>query len=354
MVRALMVGTAACFAAAVPPESCQAGGNAQSVAAGHDMSGKTVFLTGGDTGIGYNVALALASVNASIIMSNHNAGKGEAAAANITRLTGNSHVEALQVDLMSFESTRALASSVLAKHPTLDVVIFDAGIGGDGAGGSELTEDGFEKVMQVNYLGHFLLEQLFLPSLRAANGKLIHVSSASSYNECDDAQLPAGCIDDFAVLEKMVRTTIPTASYYGISKLMQFFNSRELATREAARGSGVRAYAVRPGPVDTPLYERTMTPDTEKHLCSYPQCAAGRTRLGMCQTPCPMPAAAGASTPTFIAVTDGLSERGMYFQCEVEEDGTTWGNAQEQNQKALYDMSLKWTGTDIADTKVLV
>jgi len=70
-------------------------------------------------------ALALAGLNAQIIIANHNAKSGQAAVDNITRLTGNSKVEALQLDLSSFDSVRKVAAAVLAKHQVLDVVIND-------------------------------------------------------------------------------------------------------------------------------------------------------------------------------------------------------------------------------------
>lgn len=340
----------AAVSASPSPDACLATGGAQEIAAGHDMTGKTVFLTGGDSGIGYNAALALAGVNASIIIANHNAATGHAAAANISRLTGNPRVEALEVDLGSFASTRALAAALLNAHPALDVLIFDAGIG---QGGLPLTKDGFEPVMQINYLGHFLLEQLLLPALRSRKGKLIHVSSGNSYVACRTAGLPESCIDDATALERLVRTqTAANVSNYGLTKLMQIYNSRELALREAARQSGVRAYSIRPGLVSTPL--QSHVPDAyAKWLCAYPQCAAGRTKDGRCQTPCPMPASAGAASPTFVAVTDRPQDQdgSLYFQCVVEA-APAWGKdpqAQKTNQQELYEMSLKWTGTGDGD-----
>lgn len=331
------------FAGNASMADCSARGSAQGIAAGHDMSGKVVFFTGSDTGIGYETALALAGVNASIIIANHNSASGQAAAANITRLTGNRNVEVEQLDLASFKSIRAVAALVLAKRSTVDIVINDAGMGS--AGGTSLTEDGFEEVMQVNYIGHFLLEQLFLPALRASKGKLIHVASGSGFAACQNAKLPAGCINDVDVLDKMVKTpSAPNTSNYGITKLMMIYNARELAAREAARGSGMRAYAVRPGLVDTPLVRRGMPPPVQKRFCSWPICAAGRRGLA-CDTPCPMPETAGGCSPTYVAVTalpadlDGE----LVWLCRKEAP-PAWGDA-KQNQAKLYDMSLRWIGS---------
>merc|ERR1712187_761137 len=123
-------------------------------------------------------------------------------------------------------------------------------------------------------------------------------------------------------------------------------NARELALRETARGSGVHAYSIRPGLVATQL-THGMTPEYARRMCSRPLCAAGHTRDGKCQAPCPMPEQAGACSPTYVAVTDlpPSQDGSLYFQCEVEA-GPAWGNSEQQkvNQQRLYDMSLKWTG----------
>lgn len=260
-------------------------------------------------------------------------------------------VFAFEVDLTSFKSVRALAASVLEEHPRIDVALCDAGTGN---GGLPLTGDGFEPVMQINYISHFLLEQLLLPALRAARGKLIHTSSLNSHLACKEAGLPDNCIDDVSALEKLVKTpTSKKNSYYGISKLMMIYNARELALRESS--TGVRAYSIRPGLVDTPLTKKAMNWLAKWILCRAPICAAGKTKDGKCARPCPMPEQAGACSPTFVAVTDlpQNQDGSLYFQCEIEAP-PAWGNGtkQEQNQKALYDMSLKWTNA--TDSQVIV
>jgi NAD(P)-dependent dehydrogenase (short-subunit alcohol dehydrogenase family) len=337
----LLAAVGLCIADAL---DCSARGSAQGIAAGHNMTGKLALLTGSDTGIGYETALALAGLNAQIIIANHNAKKGQAAVDNITRLTGNTKVEALQLDLSSFDSVRKVAATVLSKHKVLDVVINDAGTGSPYG----LTNDGFEYVVEVNYLGHFLLEQLFLPALRASsNGKVIHVSSGASFIPCQFGG-PNGTyvtVPNCTDLGKLANITKTPQKYstYGLTKFMMIYNARELAVREAARGSKVRAYSIRPGLVDTPL-ERQNPDSWRKKLCSLPNCAAG-FRDGRCDTPCPMPQTAGAVSPTYVAVTDLPADQDgdLYWQCKPA-TAPVWENA-ETNQRKLYDMSLKWTGT---------
>lgn len=331
---------------------CSPRGSAESIAEGHDLTGKIAFFTGSDTGIGYETALALARIKASIIIANHNPTKGQAAAANITRITGNKNVEVFTLDLGSFKSVRDVAAQVSAKHKGLDFVIMDAGISTSGA---PLTDDGFEPVMEVNYLGHFLLEQLLLPALRVNKGKLIHVASGASYQACQEAGLPTGCLDDVTVLEKLMKTPtiVNKTGNYGLTKFMQVYNALELAARENALGSGVRAYAIRPGFVDTPLVRRTVDPATKKAWCSWPICVNGGCG-GSNPPPCPMPETAGACSPTYVAVTDlpQAQDGDFYFLCKKVAP-PPWANP-KANQKKLYDMSLAWTGAGPGLTSVVV
>jgi len=312
--------------------------SAADVVNGHDMTGKTVLITGGDSGIGYETALALARVNASIIIANRNQIHGQAAAASITRLTGNHLVQAVQVDLASFNSVRAASSVVLANHSTIDVLISDASVSGI----RTLTEDGFDMVFQVNYLSHFLLEQLLLPALRTSpNGKVIHLgagsgTSAKWFKACESAGLSQTCLDDLGSLVAEAILASPPGNNYAMSKFMLLYNGRELSMREAARGSSVRGYTARPGGVNTPT--STIDPALARKLCAPPICYNGFN--GTSCAMCPMSEEAGASSPTFLAVSDlHIYEAGAeFFLCEPEEP-PPWTSG---NQQRLYNMSLQY------------
>ncbi len=117
-------------------------------------------------------------------------------------------------------------------------------------------------------LGHFLLEQLLLPALRASKGKLVHVASYAAYYACEQYGLQKGCVDNITILEKLVKiATVGQQTNYGMSKFMMVYNARELAKRETAQGSGVRAYSIRPGFVATPM-THPLPPATVKAWCS--------------------------------------------------------------------------------------
>ena len=98
------------------------------------MAGKTVVITGGDSGIGLGVAMGLASAGAELIMLGFHEGKA-AAAANITRATGNSAIKVVApFDLSSLQSVRSAAHRVLDLAPSIDVLVCDAGVNTESTG----------------------------------------------------------------------------------------------------------------------------------------------------------------------------------------------------------------------------
>lgn len=108
-----MLLLASILAAASPTTGavCSASSTGADMVKGKDLTGQTHVLTGGDSGIGFETALALASVNASVIILSYDAkGCGAAAAANITALTRNPKVRSVQADLADLKSVRAGAA----------------------------------------------------------------------------------------------------------------------------------------------------------------------------------------------------------------------------------------------------
>ncbi|XP_050046134.1 retinol dehydrogenase 11-like isoform X1 [Dermacentor andersoni] len=128
-----------------------------------DMAGKTVIITGANTGIGKETARELARRNARVILACRNPVKAKEAADDIHASTGRS-VVLMQLDLCSLNSVRQFARHVLATEPRLDVLILNAGM--MSPPNREETEDGFEATFQANHLGHFLLTHLLLDLLK--------------------------------------------------------------------------------------------------------------------------------------------------------------------------------------------
>uniref|UniRef100_A0A3Q3I9T4 Dehydrogenase/reductase (SDR family) member 13a, duplicate 3 n=1 Tax=Monopterus albus TaxID=43700 RepID=A0A3Q3I9T4_MONAL len=125
------------------------------------LKGKTVIVTGSNTGIGKATALDLAKRGARVILACRNKEKAEAAAFDIRRESGNNQVVFMHLDLASLKSVRSFAETFLKTEPRLDILINNAGVMGPGC-----TEDGFDMAFGVNHLGHFLLTTLLRERLQ--------------------------------------------------------------------------------------------------------------------------------------------------------------------------------------------
>ncbi|KAF3853469.1 hypothetical protein F7725_014157 [Dissostichus mawsoni] len=139
------------------------------------LTGKTVVITGANTGIGKETARDLAKRGGRIIMGCRDMEKCETAAKEIRGNTLNPHVYACQLDLASMKSIREFAEKIKQKEQRVDVLINNAGVMRCPEG---KTEDGFDMQFGVNHLGHFLLTNLLLDKLKeSAPSRVINLSS---------------------------------------------------------------------------------------------------------------------------------------------------------------------------------
>ena len=139
------------------------------------LDGKTVVITGANTGIGKEVAKELARRNARVIMACRDIQRGERAAEDIQKEVSHAQVVVRKLDLASFSSIRDFAKDVNLAEDKINILINNAGVFGPPF---SLTEDGYETTFAVNHLGHFLLTNLLLEKLAAsAPARIIVVSS---------------------------------------------------------------------------------------------------------------------------------------------------------------------------------
>jgi NAD(P)-dependent dehydrogenase (short-subunit alcohol dehydrogenase family) len=201
------------------------------------VNGKTVVITGGNSGIGLETAVALARAGANVVITARDAERGKQAVADIKGRSGSDTVDLVVFDLGSLASTRAGAAELLDRCPRIDVLVNNAGV--------VLTErretvDGFESTFAINHLGPFLLTELLLDRIKAsAPARIVNVASTAHRGartglDFDDLQATKGY--------RGMRV-------YGASKLANIMFTKELARRLA--GTGVTVNAVHPGTVRT-------------------------------------------------------------------------------------------------------
>ena len=144
-----------------------------------DQSGRTVVITGGNSGIGFEAAKALAARGARVFIASRDAGRAAEAVAAVIAATDSATVAAVTLDLASLASVRACAGELLERCPRLDVLINNAGVM---AIPRRATPDGFETQLGTNHLGHFALTALLFPRLHATGGaRVVNVSSLAHH-----------------------------------------------------------------------------------------------------------------------------------------------------------------------------
>ncbi len=203
------------------------------------QQGKSVLITGANSGLGFEAAQLLAAKGARVILAVRDAAKGERAAAAIRGRVPAAELAVLPLDLASLASIRSAAAGVLRSYDRLDMLINNAGVM---AIPRRLTADGFEMQFGVNHLGHFALTGLLLPLLlRAPAARVVTVSSGAHV---------LGRIN-FEDLHGE-RRYHPWAAY-AQSKLANLLFAYELQRRLAAAGCRMISVAAHPGYAATNL-----------------------------------------------------------------------------------------------------
>nr|WP_090280903.1 oxidoreductase [Mycolicibacterium komanii]CRL76539.1 dehydrogenase [Mycolicibacterium komanii] len=198
------------------------------------FAGRTVIVTGANSGLGLITARELAGAGAKVILAVRNTAKGDEAAGAIT-----GDVEVRKLDLQDLASVRTFADGVDA----VDVLVNNAGIM---AVPYALTVDGFESQIGTNHLGHFALTNLLLPKI---SDRIVTVSSMMHM---------FGRIN----LKDLNWKARPYLAWpaYGQSKLANLLFTKELQRRLTEAGSPIRAIAAHPGYSATNLQGQTGNP----------------------------------------------------------------------------------------------
>ncbi|BBX10140.1 SDR family NAD(P)-dependent oxidoreductase [Mycolicibacterium aichiense] len=202
-----------------------------------DQTGRTVVITGANTGLGYETARALAAKGAHVVLAVRNLDKGKAAADLVVRRYPGADVSVQELDLTSLASIRAAADELRARHDRIDLLINNAGVM---MTPKQTTQDGFELQFGTNHLGHFAFTGLLLDRVLAAPASRIVTISSNGH------RFGSIRFDDLQSERRYDRTRA-----YGQSKLANLLFTYELQKRLAA--TDTIAVAAHPGSSATEL-----------------------------------------------------------------------------------------------------
>ncbi len=275
------------------------------------LNGKTVIVTGANSGMGMATTAALADMGATVVMLGRNEKRGMEAL-NILSEKTDRKLELMLCDLGDFSSIKAFTDAFRLKYKKLDILVNNAGfISLD----RQTTRDGLERQFGVNHIGHFLLTMRLIDVI-PNGGRIVNVASGAH---------KTGKIH-FEDINLTKRFNVIKA--YSQSKLANVLFTRELASRLKSRGITVNC--CHPGAVATNM---GVSRDT----------GFGKTITGMLkpffQTP-----EQGARTAIYLATSEEVRDiTGEYFyRCKIARSSKR--SKDMKLAKRLFDFSEQLVG----------
>jgi len=294
---------------------CMQGGKCKSTAR---LDGKTVVITGCNTGIGKITAMDLSKRGAKIVMLCRNVDKAEAAADEIRKAT-EGQVVVHKMDLASLDSISECTEQLGNSLEKIDILINNAGV----MMCPDLkTEDGFEMQIGTNHFGHFYLTNLLMPLIKKAapGARIVNVSSLAHEQ---------GAMQWEDINYK--NTKYDPMKAYSQSKLANILFTKELARR--GEGTGVTTYALHPGVIATEL---------GRHMGDTFGC------IGSCCMQCVRPfiktPESGAQTTIYCAVEESIAEDSGKYYSDCKEKTPKPQAENMEDAKRLWDISEELTG----------
>ena len=216
---------------------------------------KTVIITGGNTGLGYECAKVIAKAKNDwhIILASRTKERVDSAAQELIQTTGNQHISGMVLDLASFSSIHHFVHQFNeANLPPLHSIICNAGL--QFVQETQATVDGIEGTFGVNHLGHFLLVRLLLNQIQD-NGSIVVVSS-DTHDPLMKTGMPAPIYLHPSIManpQKSDESLANLSSFskgqtrYTTSKLSNLYFSYELARRIERANRLITVKAFNPG-----------------------------------------------------------------------------------------------------------
>ena len=200
----------------------------------NNLKGKVAWITGAGTGIGLAGAQALADAGAVVVMSGRRKEVLAPEAEKIRIKGGTAEVEAL--DVSDAKAVKKVADAILARHGRIDILLNSAGLNTPNRYWKNQTVDGWREVIGINLDGSFYTIHAVLPAMRAKkDGLIINVSSWAG------------------VFHPKLTGAAYNGSKHAVTAMTETINMEECA-------NGIRACAICPAEVATPIMERRPVP----------------------------------------------------------------------------------------------
>lgn len=207
-----------------------------------EQTGRTVVITGANSGIGLEAARELVTRGAHVVLACRDTGKAETARRT---LGGKGSTSIAQLDLTDLDSVESFAKRLADDHPVVNGLVCNAGVMG---GALALTAQGHERQMGTNHLAHAALVSALWPQLVQSAGRVVVVSSIAARGGDLSA---TSTVDDLVAPQPYVPGQV-----YARTKQANLLFAQELHRRASAGGSPVSAVACHPGVSSTNLFAR--------------------------------------------------------------------------------------------------
>ncbi|KXN68853.1 NAD(P)-binding protein [Conidiobolus coronatus NRRL 28638] len=283
-----------------------------------DLTGKTCIVTGGNSGIGFYTALLMAKMNAKVIIASSNLEKSELACEQLKLMSGNNEIEAKHLNLASFNSVDTFIQEFKSQYDKLDILINNAGMA---PSSFELTEDEYEKCLQVNYLSPFKLTLGLLPLIEnTKDGRIVNVSSVMHklYNFETQFNFHASNAQNFNLFKEYART-----------KFYQVLFTRAMSKK--LREKKITVVSIHPGWVRTNLGENMKQASGFLKYSAHALDLISET-IGRQGEQCGM-------TSVFAATSDRVVSGGYYDSCVLDFPSKMGKDVDLANQ--LFDYTLE-------------
>ncbi|CRK20434.1 putative oxidoreductase like protein [Verticillium longisporum] len=296
-----------------------------------DLSGRVILVTGGNIGIGKETVLQLSKHKpAHIYLAARTESKAQAAIEEIRKIVPNAApISFLPLDLTSFDSIKKAAAEFLSKSDRLDILINNAGIMATPDG---TTKEGYEIQFGTNHVGHALLTNLLLPTLKrtaAATSPPRDVRIVNLSSLLENSAPPTNPYD-FAKL-KTEHASVSTFTRYGISKLANVHHASALARRHP----DLKVVSIHPGVVRTNL--AASGPGAK-----WPVFKPVLSVLGLFLTN----VANGTKNSLWAATSPDVQSGGFYFPVGIPAKDTK--ASKNARDKDLEEQLWAWTEKELA------